>query len=89
MQVCFYKQENVGYHYTYAEMSKDNIYKPKYHWELLEWSDCSVKCGGGFQTPSFDCIEEKSGKVSASFCTSQTKPITEPKKCNEMPCSTK
>ncbi|CAH0553697.1 unnamed protein product [Brassicogethes aeneus] len=86
--VCFYEPENVGYYYKYAELSKETIYKPKYHWELLEWSDCSQKCGSGIQTAKYDCVEEKSGKVSPSFCKDTPTPQAEPKKCNERPCAT-
>ncbi|CAG9838538.1 unnamed protein product [Diabrotica balteata] len=87
--VCFYKPENVGYRYKYAEPSSDLNYSPHYHWELLEWTECDAKCGGGIQLSKFDCIEEKAGKVSTNFCAGEQKPEAMTKKCNEQPCKTK
>ncbi|XP_072392013.1 A disintegrin and metalloproteinase with thrombospondin motifs 12-like [Diabrotica undecimpunctata] len=87
--VCFYKPENVGYRYKYAEPASDLNYSPHYHWELLEWTECDAKCGGGIQLSKFDCIEEKAGKVSTNFCAGEQKPEALTKKCNEQPCKTK
>lgn len=64
-------------------------YNPQYHWELLDWEDCSAKCGGGVQTAKYDCVEDKAGKVSATFCAGEEKPQTLTKKCSEQPCQTK
>lgn len=88
-QVCFYKPENVGYRYKYAEATADLTYSPQYHWELLEWSDCTVKCGGGTQSAKYECVEEKAGRVSSSFCVGEDKPESDTKKCNERPCKRK
>ncbi|CAH1113494.1 unnamed protein product [Psylliodes chrysocephalus] len=87
--VCFYDQENVGYRYRYSEPTADLNYAPQYHWELLDWSDCSLKCGGGIETSKYDCVEEKAGKVSSTFCAGEPKPPVQTKPCNENPCMTK
>lgn len=87
--MVFYKKENVGYDYKYAEPSTDTSYTPHYQWELLEWSDCTVRCGGGEQTAKYDCVEDKAGKVSSNFCMALEKPESSTKKCNEDPCKTK
>ncbi|XP_056633400.1 A disintegrin and metalloproteinase with thrombospondin motifs 12-like [Diorhabda sublineata] len=87
--VCFYEEKNVGYQYTYAEPASDLGYSPHYHWELLEWSDCDVKCGGGTQVSKYDCVEERAGKVSSNFCAGDEKPEISIQKCNEQPCKTK
>ncbi|CAH1118875.1 unnamed protein product [Phaedon cochleariae] len=87
--VVFYRSENVGYVYKYAEPTSDLNYAPHYHWELLDWTECSAKCGGGVQTSKFDCVEQKSGRVSATFCVGEDKPELSTKKCNEKPCKTK
>ncbi|KAJ8921346.1 hypothetical protein NQ315_002961 [Exocentrus adspersus] len=88
--VVFYNpSENVGYSYSYAEPSSELGYTPHYQWELLEWSDCSMKCGGGVQTAKFDCVEDKAGKVSNNFCMGVDKPDASTKPCNEDPCKTK
>lgn len=89
IQVVFYKEENVGYQYKYAEMSPDLSYTPHYQWELLDWNVCSVKCGGGFQMPKYQCVEDKAGLVSDNFCNNMKRPEDEPKKCNEQPCKAK
>nr|CAH7718635.1 unnamed protein product [Callosobruchus chinensis] len=87
--VAFYKKENVGYRYKYAEATTELSYTPHYHWELLEWTDCSAKCGGGEQTSKYDCVEDKAGKVSDSYCTGEEKPEATTKRCNEQPCAIK
>lgn len=84
--VCFYDPQNVGYRYTYAEANIDFNYTPRYHWELLEWSQCSVNCGGGIQTSNYQCVEDRVGKVSNNFCNVEEKPEAKTKKCNEKPC---
>ncbi|CAH1985625.1 unnamed protein product [Acanthoscelides obtectus] len=87
--VCFYKDENVGYRYKYAEATTELNYTPHYHWELLEFTDCSAKCGGGQQTSKYDCVEDKAGKVSDSYCTGEEKPEPTTKRCNEQACEIK
>ncbi|KAG5879484.1 hypothetical protein JTB14_013989 [Gonioctena quinquepunctata] len=72
--VVFYDAENVGYRYTYAEPSTDLTYTPHYHWELLDWTDCTAKCGGGSQEGKYECVENKAGKVSSTFCVGDDKP---------------
>jgi hypothetical protein len=88
-QAVFFKPENVGYHYKYAEPSLDTSYVPKYHWEQLDWEECTARCGGGVTTAKWDCIEEKAGKVSDSLCSSLGKPEVASKSCNSQPCKTK
>ncbi|XP_068910126.1 A disintegrin and metalloproteinase with thrombospondin motifs 7-like isoform X3 [Tenebrio molitor] len=85
----FFKPENVGYHYKYAEPSLDTSYVPKYHWEQLDWEECTARCGGGVTTAKWDCIEDKAGKVSDSLCSSLGKPEVASKSCNTQPCKTK
>lgn len=85
----YYTPENVGYHYRYSEPSAQSNYQPQYHWEFLEWSDCSVRCGGGVEVAEPECVEEKAGKVTATFCEKIEKPQLEKRKCNEQPCKTK
>lgn len=87
--MVFYKSENTGYRYKYAEASSDLNYNPQYHWELLDWEDCSAKCGGGVQVAHYECVEDKAGKVSSTFCAAEEKPQITTKECNQQPCKTK
>ncbi|KAL3280841.1 hypothetical protein HHI36_004070 [Cryptolaemus montrouzieri] len=87
--VCFFEPVNVGYKFRYAEPVPESEYLPKYHWEILSFGDCSAKCNGGIQEAQMSCSEEKSGKVSPSFCQDIEKPEGSVKKCNEQPCRTK
>lgn len=48
-----------------------------------------MKCGGGIQNAKFECVEDKAGKVSSTFCAGEDKPQAATKKCNEQPCLTK
>ncbi|XP_022900550.2 A disintegrin and metalloproteinase with thrombospondin motifs 6-like [Onthophagus taurus] len=87
--VVFYQAENVGYFYNYAEPSLHSNYQPHYHWEFLEWNDCSVRCGGGTQSSEPSCVEEKAGRVSDTFCHNMEKPIAMVRRCNDAPCKVK
>ncbi|KAL1506610.1 hypothetical protein ABEB36_005939 [Hypothenemus hampei] len=84
--VDFFEPKNPGYMYTWAEPYLDASYEPRYHWEIGEFGECSVHCGGGIYTSIVNCIEEKTGKVSANFCAGQDKPEPLLKNCNEQPC---
>ncbi|KRT86066.1 hypothetical protein AMK59_2545, partial [Oryctes borbonicus] len=89
--VCFYNPtENVGYRYKYADPSQPNPdYKPSYTWEIVNWEDCSVRCGGGTQLGEPSCIEAKMGKVSPKLCKDLEKPTSQTRACNELPCPVK
>lgn len=89
MQVVFYITENVGYHYRYAEPTPQSTYQPRYHWEFLEWGECSARCGGGVETADADCVEDRAGKVTPTFCDVNEKPQPKKRKCNEQACKTK
>ncbi|XP_048524385.1 A disintegrin and metalloproteinase with thrombospondin motifs 12 isoform X1 [Dendroctonus ponderosae] len=84
--VDFFEQNNPGYVYKWAEQSVDSTYEPRYHWEIGEFEECSVACGGGSQSAKIDCIEEKAGKVSMNFCAGLDRPKEQAKNCNEQPC---
>lgn len=64
-------------------------YQPKYHWEFLDWADCSVRCGGGTEISQAACVEERAGKVSATLCHNIDKPPPKSRICNEFPCKVK
>lgn len=87
--MVYFAKDNVGYHYKYAEPSVQASYQPRYHWEFVEWNECSVRCGGGTETSDPECMEEKAGKVSPSFCQASEKPAEKVRTCNEQPCKTK
>lgn len=88
-QVVFYEQENVGYKYKYSVSTPGSVRIPKYHWEQVNWEECSVRCGGGEQAAKFSCVEEKAGKVSDSFCESLPSPEKKSRVCNQQKCRTK
>lgn len=87
--MVFYRNENVGYHYKYWEPVAQSTYQPRYHWEFVEWEDCSVRCGGGTQIAQPVCLEEKAGKVTPTYCDQAEKPEPKTRKCHEEPCKTK
>lgn len=59
---------------------------PSYSWVNSSWSDCSVKCGGGIQTRSVQCMNTVVGiAVSTANCV-----LTQPsgvQSCNTQTCS--
>ncbi|XP_033312018.1 A disintegrin and metalloproteinase with thrombospondin motifs 12-like [Bombus bifarius] len=87
--VFFHPRQNPGIHYVYYVMSNDPSYKPKYLWDFMEWSDCSVKCGGGTMISEAACIEEKGGKVSLEFCDGMSRPDPKTRVCNSEACPAK
>ncbi|CAG9772555.1 unnamed protein product [Ceutorhynchus assimilis] len=87
--IAFFEQENPGYTYSWAEPSIDSTYEPHYHWEIGEYGDCSLICGGGTQIATINCMEEKAGKVSSNFCSGLDQPKAVTKNCNEQPCKKK
>ncbi|CAG2060899.1 unnamed protein product, partial [Timema podura] len=80
------KNPGVKYSY-YTPVSKSSV--PKYSWELLDWSECSVLCGGGTQEAVPSCVEEHGGKVSGTYCQNMSKPETRSRVCNKNSCPTK
>ncbi|XP_063220579.1 A disintegrin and metalloproteinase with thrombospondin motifs 6-like [Bacillus rossius redtenbacheri] len=58
----------------------------KYSWELLQWNDCSVNCGGGSQEVAPSCVAESHGKVDDRFCEGLTKPESVRRVCNQREC---
>jgi hypothetical protein len=80
---------NPGIHYKYSIPLTSSSYKPKFSWQLIEWSPCSVFCGGGTQFSEASCIEERGGKVSKKHCKQIPKPDVITKVCNQQPCKIK
>nr|CAD7399952.1 unnamed protein product [Timema cristinae] len=80
--------KNPGIKYSYY-IPASKSFVPKYSWELLDWSECSVLCGGGTQEAVPSCVEEHGGKVSDQYCQNMSKPETRSRVCNKDPCPTK
>ncbi|XP_076665038.1 A disintegrin and metalloproteinase with thrombospondin motifs 7-like [Andrena cerasifolii] len=80
---------NVGVHYSYATVSDDPSYVPKYLWDFLEWSDCNAMCGGGTKISEASCIEQNGGAVSPGYCKGMPKPEPKSRTCNTDPCPAK
>jgi hypothetical protein len=57
---CFFGEPNPGTRYSYAVniSSQTSGYVPKYHWEFMDWEECSSRCGGGTQESQPKCVEE-------------------------------
>jgi hypothetical protein len=77
---------NPGIHYRFSIPSTSSGYKPKFSWQLVNWSPCSVYCGGGTQFSEPSCIEEKGGKVSKKHCEKLPKPEVSSRVCNQETC---
>jgi hypothetical protein len=77
---------NPGIHYRFSIPSTSSSYKPKFSWELVNWSPCSVFCGGGTQFSEPSCIEERGGKVSKMHCEKLPKPEVSTRICNQQTC---
>lgn len=56
----------------------------------MEFSDCSVRCGGGFSTAKPVCVSKKNnGEVPDKFCSSNQRPDPMSLVCNKQECSPK
>ncbi|XP_058256951.1 ADAMTS-like protein 3 isoform X1 [Hemibagrus wyckioides] len=67
------------------------FYQPiRYQWRETDFFPCSVKCGGGYQLNSADCVDIRYNKtVTDHHCHSfpeNTKPKPKLKECNMEPC---
>ncbi|XP_076295392.1 A disintegrin and metalloproteinase with thrombospondin motifs 7 [Lasioglossum baleicum] len=76
-------------YWSYYVLSSNPSYTPKYLWDFTEWTICDARCGGGTMTADPTCIEQKGGKVTASFCDSIPKPEPKSRVCNAHPCPAK
>ncbi|KAK3562516.1 hypothetical protein QTP86_034766 [Hemibagrus guttatus] len=67
------------------------FYQPiRYQWRETDFFPCSVKCGGGYQLNSADCVDIRYNRTVADHhCHSfpeNTKPKPKLKECNMEPC---
>ncbi|XP_069698808.1 A disintegrin and metalloproteinase with thrombospondin motifs 12-like [Periplaneta americana] len=88
LYACFYGDRNPGIEYKYSLRlgNESEAYQPSYHWEFVDWGECSKRCGGGVQQSEPKCLEARDGTVSNSFCSSSDKPTPKSRPCNENPC---
>jgi hypothetical protein len=88
LYACFFGDPNPGITYKYAvgDSRRSSAYEPKYHWEFVDWDDCSRRCGGGTQESQPKCVEERDGAVSNSFCPLDDRPKAMSRPCNQRPC---
>lgn len=56
-----------------------------FYWDSSDWSDCSQKCGGGTQTRSVSCKDNKKQIVTESNCSETKAPST--RACNTDACT--
>uniref|UniRef100_A0A1B6CIH1 Peptidase M12B domain-containing protein n=1 Tax=Clastoptera arizonana TaxID=38151 RepID=A0A1B6CIH1_9HEMI len=87
--VAFVNPNNPGYKYSFALLTNEQMYSPKYHWEYVKWDKCSVRCGGGTEISKSNCIEERDGRVNDDFCDMKEKPEPKSRLCNMYPCKTR
>ncbi|XP_006815023.1 A disintegrin and metalloproteinase with thrombospondin motifs 3-like, partial [Saccoglossus kowalevskii] len=61
----------------------------RFSWEMAGWSDCTKKCGGGYQTFRFVCKRKSDAKIVNRRMCDQSKlyqPETVKRACNTQPC---
>lgn len=59
-----------------------NIQCGFYKWLPVE-SDCSVSCGDGFKTRTYECFDIRTNRaIDPSYCANLVKPDTEHLRCN-------
>ncbi|XP_022900466.2 A disintegrin and metalloproteinase with thrombospondin motifs 7 [Onthophagus taurus] len=92
------KSKNPGVKYQYTLSGYEDPEKHlQYEWQLGDWTQCSVTCGGGKQFRKSICRESLSGPVTSfddvtstivaeSFCSRDAQPDTEERSCKDEPC---
>ncbi|NWI18701.1 ATS3 metalloproteinase, partial [Crypturellus soui] len=59
-----------------------------FEWALKSWSQCSKRCGGGFQYTKYGCRRKSDNKmVHRSFCEASKKPKPIRRMCNLQECT--
>ncbi|XP_036605930.1 A disintegrin and metalloproteinase with thrombospondin motifs 18 [Trichosurus vulpecula] len=82
------KNPGVSWQYTLAKGKTMMQTVPGGHiytWKTVQ-SDCSVSCGGGHIIVKTICLQDHLKQVNSSFCSTKTKPVTEPQMCNAFSC---
>ncbi|CAH1794399.1 unnamed protein product [Owenia fusiformis] len=87
-------EEKVKITYSYTapngELEKSNQIpgtEPRFSWEFHHWTNCTEKCGGGYEHSEYHCVEENSGEVADPWrCRKSTKP-TKSRQCNTFGCT--
>lgn len=59
---------------------------PEFSWQFLDWTHCSVSCGGGHSIRKVICVEKEAGHVDDVHCANVTKPDDQAKPCNMHLC---
>ena len=78
----------VKFEYTVPHQNGSSDVKrlPEFRWGFLDWSPCSVSCGGGYQRKKVVCMEKVAGMVEDQYCHNVTKPDDKANPCNSHLC---
>lgn len=57
---------------------------PDFHWQISEWSACSLTCGGGSQSATVTCVDKATGQTAEGKCLGSSPPSS--RTCNTQPC---
>ncbi|KAK3887793.1 hypothetical protein Pcinc_008121 [Petrolisthes cinctipes] len=68
-----------------SNLGPTSEYTPDYQWNLTQWSECSVECGGGEQERSVQCLEQTTGVPVLPDRCSHPRPHTI-QECNVEEC---
>ncbi|XP_034936854.1 papilin isoform X2 [Chelonus insularis] len=86
--VLLYQDRNVGVQYEYSIPKKlaPQADPDSYTWTADEFSECSVSCGGGYQSRQVMCIRRRDNEqVDDHLCDLQLEP-DDTQSCNEEAC---
>ncbi|XP_044011690.1 papilin isoform X3 [Aphidius gifuensis] len=85
--VLLYQDRNVGVDYEYSVPKKNSFGNPEnYTWTHDEFSECSVTCGGGYQSRHVNCVRRRDNEtVDENLCDPQSAPDNT-QACNTEAC---
>lgn len=81
-----FQSKNPGLKYEYTVPDKNVTRRPEFEWQSLEWTPCTVTCGGGLQVSPAKCMEKEAGLVEDTYCNATERPKTRKRPCNKHPC---
>ncbi|XP_049624984.1 A disintegrin and metalloproteinase with thrombospondin motifs 16 [Suncus etruscus] len=80
------RNPGIGWEYSVPRSAGGKPHaQPSYSWVLVR-SECSVSCGGGYQTTREHCYRDLRVPVNMSFCNPALRPLTGMVPCRVSPC---
>ncbi|CAE1255074.1 ADAMTS3 [Acanthosepion pharaonis] len=79
-------ESKISYYYTSVK-SDYTFERNNYKWQFDKWSDCSVTCGSGKQSTTYNCVDIKTNEIlDKTFCLHLDEPRIDTVNCKREQC---